>query len=350
MDKTADISQESLFPNNSVISLYIKSQLILSILLSAFLAMSCGYIEDDEELMKAAKTMIRTSPGYSIRTLDTFTFNYDGLMTMDSYQRFEDTGDLSRIRIASQGGWKKIFACANSQIDKNGWANVNSYEALAKMHADLGKETMSDPVMTGECSLNATVSEDSAMDMKLIGAEVILNSVCCDFSGKGYEGEEITDVRIYLINVNATCSLVPGRTVMPERILNMGRLNENDMGTMSEPDLITYPFSHCITKLTEDLRIRFRCYPNTSPDESPGSPFTRLVIEGKIRGKTYFWPVNIGRENGGCGVERNCRYVYNIRITGKGSDSPDILPEEGSMETETEVSQWKEKDDCIISF
>ena len=29
---------------------------------------------------------------------------------------------------------------------------------------------------------------------------------------------------------------------------------------------------------------------------------------------------------------------------------PDILPEEGSMETETEVSQWKEKDDCIISF
>ena len=98
--------------------------------------------------------------------------------------------------------------------------------------------------------------------------------------------------------------------------------------------------------------IRLLCYPNISTQESIGTPFTRLVIEGKIQGETWYWPININRDSGSGheGISRNRRYVYDITIRSRGTKDPDtpIVPEMAVTTFTTE--KWEEKEPYHVSF
>ena len=66
--------------------------------------------------------------------------------------------------------------------------------------------------------------------------------------------------------------------------------------------------------------VSLYCYPSDAAVESMGSPFTRLVIEGKSAGRIchYEFAINRGEDCGGednAGISRNCRYVYEIMLT-----------------------------------
>jgi hypothetical protein len=74
------------------------------------------------------------------------------------------------------------------------------------------------------------------------------------------------------------------------------------------------------------------------------------VIEGKVNGKTYYWPLNINRDRGGRGIERNKRYIYDIRLTRLGMDSPDMAIELYDNEVKMEVMEWEEKEEYSVRF
>ena len=97
---------------------------------------------------------------------------------------------------------------------------------------------------------------------------------------------------------------------------------------------------------------RFLAYPNTCGEETPGTPFTRLVIEATVDSDRYYWPININRSTSGegNGVERNCMYTYDIVITRKGTDNPDIPVDISGTEINMEVSKWTEKEDYGVCF
>ena len=278
--------------------------------------------------------------------IDLLVFDDDELMHLDSYIRTDDMpGNLLEIR--SQNGDKIVFACINSQWERYDWADIRSFSSLGGIYADLRKEKRGDPLMRGIMRLEA--GSPAGMTVSPIASEVCLRSVRSDFSGKGYEGEDITDVMVYLTNVNVRCSLTDYEDIIPTHIINHGCLNESETQEFSDPDIILQRMDKISSESSVPV-ISLFCYPNNSKSEGPGTPFTRLVIEGSIQGKRYWWPVVINRGRGQDGIRCNCRYVYDLLITGKGSDSPDKDIDMKNISIKMEVKPWEEKEEYQILF
>jgi hypothetical protein len=75
---------------------------------------------------------------------------------------------------------------------------------------------------------------------------------------------------------------------------------------------------------------------------------TKLVIEGKIGGHTYYYPIKINPQGGG--IARGCRYNFDIVLTRTGVTDPDGELNEEDIEINMEVEEWKEKNGYIVSF
>ena len=135
---------------------------------------------------------------------------------------------------------------------------------------------------------------------------------------------------------------------MPTRLINVGKLNEDDIALFKEPDMILQEIYGEIGKKTAYPSVRLLCYPNNSTEESPGTPFTRLVIEGSIGEDVDYWPIAITRVGGG--IAANRRYIFDVRITRKGTAAPDIPVHLNDIETTFTITSWQEKDDCTVKF
>jgi hypothetical protein len=92
--------------------------------------------------------------------------------------------------------------------------------------------------------------------------------------------------------------------------------------------------------------------PNIGTEGNPGNPPTRLVLEGKIDGHIYYWPINIGHEaqEGTYVAERNHSYIYDIHIRRKGTSDPDIPISIKTGEIKLKVESWIEKKEYGIEF
>jgi len=357
MNKTAYIGRFSKHFLKSALSFYIKSLPILGISVFPTSVCSCcksmAPLADAETAGIYGKANCRISllsDLHEVSMLDIFIFDDDILQRLDSYQHVELV-DGASAEVASRTGYKKMFVCSNGQWTKEGWMNVNSYRSLDGIRAELSEERMQNPLMTGECDFLAHDRQTVRMELRPLSSEIVLRTLSCDFSGKGYKNEGISDMKVYLININSICRLLQEGMIMPEGIINMGRLDENDMAAMAEPEMICRecPSMKSGDRIKTDIRLR--CYPNSSVEESPGSPFTRLVIEGKIKGRTYYWPIDIGRDGRAPeGIMRNCSYIYDVKITGKGSSDPDFAVRHEDAEISMEVRPWKECKDYVICF
>ena len=354
MKNTADIGREILLQfNKSAHSFYINKSLPILGVITAMLPALCSCrkeMTDDnfDETTEAETDVVETKIGLgsgncSINTLDLFTFEDGEIQTLDSYQRI-DGYEGNEAYIASRHGDRILFVCANGQWSRSDWMYVNSYESIASFRASLENEMRQYPLMTGTHGFTAGDMQKAEVELERVTSEVILRSVTCDFSGKSYEDEGIRDMKAYLINVNAQCGLEADGTVMPERIINMGGLSSFDMEAMTEPDLLYRRYGDIDSGETVYPDIRLRCYPNTCTEESPGSPFTRLTLEGNIYGESCYWSVNVGRDDTDIGIERNCIYTYDIIITGKGTKNPDLTVRKADMTIALEVKKWTEKE------
>jgi hypothetical protein len=67
-------------------------------------------------------------------------------------------------------------------------------------------------------------------------------------------------------------------------------------------------------------------------------------------GSIYYWPIEINRRGNGNGINRNCRYVYDITLTRLGNKDPDIPIEFEDMKICMEIQPWEEKEDYGVRF
>ena len=284
-------------------------------------------------------------------SLDIFTFDDDKAGLLDSYQRHEGFSG-SEVRLRSGSGSKTVFVCSDGQRTRQEWSIVNSLGTLDGLQADLRKESRKHLCLTGTASMDAGTGTGCDIRMRTLTSEIILRSVSCDFSGRAYQDREISDVRVYLTNVNAQCSLTAEGEVLPTEIINAGGLDEEDMADMLEPGLLMQEIEDGITEKGEEVDIRLMCYPNSSRKESPGTPFTRLVIEGRIDGETFWWPIDINREEGidEPGIYRCRQYIYDVTITRKGSPDPDMPVDTDAVRLHFKTKPWEEKDRYQVSF
>lgn len=274
--------------------------------------------------------------------LDIFTFHDDRLRRLDSYQRIEGfTGNTAYAE--STSGERIFFFCLSQQRQRFEWADMNSYFSLEKVRIDLENETRDFLTKTGECRAAAGEIGRGAT-LKTLVAAIRIDRISCDFSGTPYAGRPMTDVRAYLTNVNATYRLTGPDYNNPERLINQGMLNGNDLKAFREADMVFADLTERLGEATLRPEVNFLCFPNGSDGAGIGAPFTRLVIEGKIDGITYYWPISIK------GIERACLYSYDILIRRKGTSNPDIPIELEECEIQFDIKSWKEKEEYGVRF
>lgn len=165
----------------------------------------------------------------------------------------------------------------------------------------------------------------------------------------------LENVKAYLTNVSSEARLLQEKSFLPESVCNMAGLREDDLKRFRDKGLLvkTIPYPIGGQRIQTDTELF--CYPNECIEESPGSPYTKLVLEGTIDGKTCYYPISINRNEDGAlndmpGIGRNCTYIYDLTIKTTGTSDPDtdVRPEDVVMECE--ILPWTEKEDTDIIF
>lgn len=284
--------------------------------------------------------------------IDIFIFNDDRLGWLDSYQRFVGA-DPGAVSAASRKGKKIIVAVANPAREISAWSGINSFEAMLKTTASIWDEDPGAPLMCGYEEVSMGEENSCTIELVPMLSEIKVNSLRCDFSGRPYHGEELSDIRIYLTNVNAEVPIFNAEGFMPKEIINAAGLSEADMLRISHPEMLSGRLDSPVGNNTVYPGISLYCYPNDCTEQSIGSPFTRLVIEGKLCGQTYYYPIDINRGDdlqGKAGVGRNSRYVYDIIITRTGTPDPDIPADVTMVDINMTVRPWDELEEDEITF
>lgn len=308
-------------------------------------------ISDRSEIsLSGTKALIR--PEADVRDVTVLVYQDDRQSRLDSYQHFENIPDNGMITIASTAGRRRIAVIANMPEGTLEWKDICSYEALKGVKAELEDEDRNHPLMYSECTTDTRHDRGRCIEINLkpVSSEVVIRSISCDFKGRPYEGDRILNAKAYLINVNASCSITDRMDNKAARMVNVGHLNEEDISEFRDISLITGDITTAIGPTELHPEICFRCMPNESSEDNPGTPFTRLVIEGQVEGCTYWWPIDINHKAGEKGIGRGCRYIYDIRIMRKGTTSPDLEAESGYAEITYKTTIWQEKESDSIYF
>lgn len=289
-----------------------------------------------------------------IRHTDIFIFNNDALRRLDSYQRIEGSGP---VKAASRKGDKIIVIIANSSYSKKDWRHINSFEGLYEETALLEQESTGYHIMTSVLEISSVDRHIYRADMERLSSGIRINSIRTDFSGREYDGEPLTDVKVYLTNVNASCMLLRHEGFRPELIVNPGFLDMSAVSGFKDTGIIYREIDEDIGEDAIYPDIILFCYPNDAGEETAGSPFTRLVIEGRIRGETYWYPITINRGDFGIasggdgrGIGRNMMYSYDITIRRTGTKDPDIPVSLEDVTISCPVEPWEDIDSGTVSF
>ena len=298
------------------------------------------------------KVAVHKKCGTQESDLDMLVFRNDRLQYLECWQRVAFSGN-GEVAVASMTGEKVLMACSGLERTPEDWMWVSSISSLDDARSALEKESRNSPVMSGSCGFHAgkAMGQRPELTLKRISAEIYLKSLKCDFKGKPYEGEKLSDIHVYLTNVNASCRIWndPG---IATRIINQGRLIEEDVARFKDQSLIYQRIEGQVGTDVITTDVMLRCYPNIASQESMGSPFTRLVIQGKLDGDVWYWPIDINRGEGRTpeGIEGNCAYTFDIVLTRKGSADPDTAIKTESATIMMEVEKWEEKEEYSVEF
>ena len=312
-------------------------------------ALICGCSEEipHKELLSTTltKTSLNTSVSLKESTLDIFTFENDKYKRLDAYQRVENISS-NAIGVSSTNGEKIFFFCLNGQKTRYEWSMISSYSSLQDIFCNIEKETHIRYTMTGETRSIAGKTANQTGISPLV-SEVTVRALGYDFSDTPYSGSVISDMKVYLTNVSASCPLLSTDQYRPTRIINTGCLNPDDIKSFTAPEIIVQKVSDMPGRHTAYPEISLLCYANPATEESPGSPHTRLVIEGTVDSQVYYWPVTV---NKGTGIRRGERYVYDILIRRKGVSDPDTPIDGSDIDIRFEIKPWTEKEEYSVSF
>lgn len=282
-------------------------------------------------------------------SVDVFVFNDDALGRIESWQRLP--AGKGTVDVLSGAGDKVAVVLANIPDRLVLSGGTDSYEGLSALRADLAEENPDMPFMTGKAVFPARSSGQADLSLERLGAQIIVRSLSCDFSGTEYEGEELTDVSVYLTNVSGRCPLLGTGASSPEEIVNAGHLEDDYIRGMAFPQMLYAKIDGPIGPSGTAGPVTLYCYPNESVEDTAGSPFTCLVVEGKICGRTWYWPIPVNRDSySGKGISRNCRYIFDIRICRTGSDDPSIPVRPGDVITGFSVGDWKNSGNATVTF
>lgn len=278
------------------------------------------------------------------RGCDVLIYNADKYGRLDSFTHFD--GDSRQMQVSSGEGDKTAVVICNAQEGCLEWEDMLTMKSLSSVCCELEAETKEFPVLVGKADFEA--GEDCAVSLKPLMARICLKELSCDFRGTAYPFEEITDARVYLTNVNADCGIT-GDGGNGSRFINNGGWDEKDAVRFSSPEILCREIEGNVGMDVRELNLDLYCYPNPCSEESFGKPFTRLVIEGCVKGRRWYWPININGLGKG-GIRSNESYSLKVHLRRSGTEDPDYAISMDREELVMEIEKWDEKENYAVAF
>ena len=277
-------------------------------------------VETKLELMQDA--VIRPTRAWSwslVTRVDAFVFDDTPLAPLDSYCR---SSDEAGIVLRSGSGPKKVAVVVNFPFSDSQVRRISSFSDLRSVVCDYCSDDPSTPVMSG-----LGYYEAGTDDVCRIVLSPVMSVVTVTDLRVSAEIPRLSELKVFLTGLSARAEIFRDEGFLPSEILNTEALREEDMAKMKNRSM-AYKYLGNGTrngKWTEYGSVSLYCYPNESEEESVGSPFTALRIEGlDDAGKRHIYslPVNrrgFGYMSGREGVSRNCCYSFKIDITSPDS-------------------------------
>lgn len=284
---------------------------------------------------------------------DIFIYDNDNMGRLDSYEIGANLSE--KMDIVCCRGNKKAVMIASPEGGKRIWdkgtplEEIGSYQSLKEKHLSIRRENPARPTLTGEKDLY-TNNNTSHISLNTNLHKFRIQSIRKDFAGKAYEKEAVKDIALYIINAAETCPiLMEEEQYNVSSYLNKGRLKEEDLNLMDFPEMLFHNSGAEIGEDIYDIDTDLYCFPNPTIKEDAANVFTRLVIEGEIMGKTWYWPINLEFHRDQAGKWRNCTYL-DIVITGIGSTDPDIPITREQAEIHFNIKEWEKEDEEGIFY
>ena len=276
------------------------------------------------------KVSEKNSPGTpdAINTLQVFVFDEGGILEAS------DMTETESVVLTCKTGPKKVFSLVNAPE----MADVTTYSALCSASSFLDDNTIDSMVMSGETEVNLTATSSVTIPVSRLAAKVVLRQVMNNFKFKSDQDAEFLVTHVYLLNVGAERGFLSEAS--PKQWYNMMELDTYDAPTFTYEELsspVKLPYS---STWTADKY--FYCYPNPtetdSSEETWSARRTRLVLEATLGGEVMYYPVTLPV------IEPNSSYEVTMKITRRGSPSPDIPVTGIAAEFSVDVQNWISKD------
>lgn len=290
----------------------------LTFLVAPAFVLGCTDVTDGEDVLTDIHIVLdshcsKAQSWWLVKRLDIFIFNADNGV-LDSWQTH--SGHISTGVTARSGhGPRIIAAIANMKTSPEMLASIRSYDDLKNIEAELANDSPEYPIMSGTTSYESGSDRECTITLTPVLCEISL-SLKCRFGGE-WKGAEMKDVQVFLTGVSGRTALTAGSPSPPTEILNIGGLSEFDLQRLAVPRMLCVPLGDIkSTDGSSRVYASLYAYPNNTKTESLGSPFTRIVIEGKVNGEVWYYPIPLKD------LQRNTYYSMDLTITQAGSKEP----------------------------
>lgn len=303
---------------------------------------SCSHIEETPVLHRSDYTCKTKSTvsicgagvsSYVIGKIMIFIYNDDNLGLLDSSQE-SLLGDKP-IEIESRAGRKRIVAIANMDRNRLSYNNYSCYFNLRNHICNLENENPAHPLMTGESIFEAGTDDFVSIALSPALVKISVEMLEYDFSANDYKDLEMTDMKVYLTNVNSCTSLLEGG-ISGSSIINFWQYDPYATAQLRHPEMLYSRYSGGTP--------RFYCYENAAA--TPDKNICRLVVEGNIGGHTYYYPIPIADGK----PKRGCEYTYMILITRCGTLDPNINADDSMIKVNLKIDGWNEYENENIYY
>lgn len=294
----------------------------------------------------------------TINTLEIFLFKSNGaLETYKKYtaEQITAAGGLTNLEIKSTAGQKNIYVIANSKMDN--WTGYIDESYFLERACNLASENYQNFTMSG--STSATISGAGSVEITIsrLVARVVVTGISTAFTGTPYQGQELRDVKLYLANVHSSKNFM-GTGFASPTILNNGGYDASSNSGLTISNML---YDVIMPSIDDDNAYTtdhyFYCYENQTSSETSSLKFTRLILEAKLNGNKYYYPVDINQEgfgyvaaNAHYGVRRNTSYSFDFVITGPGVLDPSDKLISYTLTVNTSVSGWSGAQEYSVSF
>lgn len=260
---------------------------------------------------------------------------------LDTYQSFA-AEELSSIEVLSTTGPKIVCVVANSHnADLSG---ITNFETFKESVTSLQNEKLGDFTMYGEATHEFELTNTLTISLSRFVSRIGITSVKTKFDGTSYQGQTLTNCKLFLVNANGEKLLYNGGNPATPVILNEAKLVDGDVSGCAQEGLLVDDIAVAIEGTPYITPHYFYAYSNETQSIAN---CTKLVLQADLAGVTYYYPILINQadygyqpENGHYGVGRNNTYSYSITVTRAGSNDPNTPLVAGSVEITLNVEPW----------